>query len=353
MNALLETLDDLYLDNSLGQWLWALGTAILVLLITLLIRRLIRRQYQRVAVTQTVELMEVPLQIGSKTTTIFLLLLSLFMASLTLQLPDTARTVTQKALLIAVCWQVGIWATTGAVAWINLKRSVQDRASAGTLGIVTLIVRVVIWSVVLLLTLDNLGVNITTLVAGFGIGGIAVALAVQNVLGDLLASLSITLDKPFVIGDALVVDDFNGTVEHIGLKSTRLRSVSGEQIIMPNADLLKSRLRNFGRMQERRIVFELALVYETPRAKLQQVPDLVRDLIEAQPGVRFERCFLVRLGPSAIEFEVSFFVLTARIKDNAAIQHDINMQVLEVFAREALQFAYVTQRLLLERAPQA
>jgi small-conductance mechanosensitive channel len=250
MNPLLITLDDLYLDNSVSKWLWAIAVAATVLLLTILIRRLVRRNYQRMAQTEQVELMEVPLQIASKTTLTFLIILSLFAGMLTLRLPAAAHHFAETLLLIAVCWQVGIWATTAALAWIEARRrdmAAHDRASAGTLGIVAVIIRVAIWSVVLLLTLDNLGINITTLVAGLGIGGIAVALAVQNVLGDLLASLSITLDKPFVVGDMLMLDDFHGKVEQIGIKSTRLRSVTGEQIILSNADLLKSRLRNFGR----------------------------------------------------------------------------------------------------------
>lgn len=356
MDAVLLTLDDLYLDNALSQWLWALAIAAGVWLATILIRRSVRHHYRRMAGTEQIELMEVPLQVASKTTSAFLIVLGLFFGMLALTLPPTAHRVAEKILVLAVCWQVGIWATTGALAWIDLKRRASlthDRATAGTLGIVAVIVRVVIWSVVLLLTLDNLGINVTTLVAGFGIGGIAVALAVQNVLGDLLASLSITLDKPFVVGDSLMVDAFHGTVEHIGLKSTRLRSVTGEQIIVPNADLLKSRLRNYGRMNERRMVFAVGVLYETPRDKLARLPALIRDIVRAQAAVRFDRCHLVRFGASAIEFEATYFVQSARLNDNMDIQHAINMDILAAFEREGIAFAYPTQRVLLERSPGA
>lgn len=161
---------------------------------------------------------------------------------------------------IALFCQAAAWGVEAASAWIDRKRRLSlatDRAAAGPLGVIGFIAKVVIWALVVLLTLDNLGVNITALVAGMGIGGIAVALAVQNVLGDLFASLSITLDRPF-IGDLLIVDDFLGSVEYIGIKSTRLRSLSGEQIIISNCDLLGSRVRNYGRMSGRRIVFATA-----------------------------------------------------------------------------------------------
>src|SRR3984957_2847632 len=129
-----------------------------------------------------------------------------------------------------------------------------DRVFAGSLDIISFVARILIWSLLILVALDNLGVNITALLAGLGVGGVAVALALQNVLGDLFASLSIALDKPFVVGDRLMVDAFAGVVEHIGIKTTRLRSDSGEQIILSNADILKSRVRNYGRMAEQRIL---------------------------------------------------------------------------------------------------
>jgi small-conductance mechanosensitive channel len=347
MNTFFITLDDLYLENRLSTWLWALMVGCSVLLITLTIRRIIRSHSKRLAATPEVELIEVPLLIASRTNALFLLVISVFAGMLALRLPNVAHHVADKVLLIAACWQVGIWATTGALAWIDLKRRaslVDDRATAGTLGIIAIIVRGLIWAVVLLLTLDNLGVNITTLVAGLGIGGIAIALAVQNVLGDLLASLSITLDKPFVLGDSLQVDGFNGKVENIGIKSTRLRSVDGEQIIMPNSDLLKSRMRNFGRMQERRVVFSIGVTYETPRAKLEKVPGMVRAIVSAQDKVRLDRCHLARLNAYSIDCEVVYFMLTADYNVYMDTQQKIILALVEAFENEQIEFAYPTQR---------
>jgi small-conductance mechanosensitive channel len=347
MNLFLITLDDLYLENRLSTWLWALTVTLSVLLVTLMIRRMIRRQAKRFAETPETELMEVPLMIASRTATTFLLVLSIFAGMVALKLPAMAHHVAERVLLIAVCWQVGIWATTAALAWIDMKRNASladDRATAGSLGIISIIVRGVIWAIVLLLTLDNLGVNITTLVAGLGIGGIAIALAVQNVLGDLLASLSITLDKPFVLGDSLQVDGFSGKVENIGIKSTRLRSVDGEQIIMPNSDLLKSRMRNFGRMQERRVVFSIGVTYETPRAKLEKIPGIVKAIVQAQDKVRLERCHLARLNAYSIDCDVVYFMLTADYNTYMDTQQRIILSLVEAFEREKIEFAYPTQR---------
>ena len=350
MNNVIRTLDELYLGNTITQWLWATAIAMVVLLTSGLIKRLGRRYYQRMQATAELELMEAPLKIISRTTTTFLLILSAYAGMQFLTAPALLQHIAERVLLIAVCWQVGIWVSTAAMAWLEHKREFklqQDRAAAGSINIIAIVLRVVIWVVVLLLTLDNLGVNITALVAGLGIGGIAVALAIQNVLGDLLASLSITLDKPFVVGDSLVIDDINGTVEQIGLKSTRLRSVNGEQIVMANADLLKSRVRNFGRMYERRVLFVLSIGYDTPHKKLSSISDAIRTLVVNNKDIRFERCHLARLSAASIEFEIVYFVLTADYKRCMDIQQTVNLGIVEYFEREGIKFASAVPQLIL------
>jgi small-conductance mechanosensitive channel len=197
----------------------------------------------------------------------------------------------------------------------------------------------------LLLALDNLGVQIRPLLTGLGIGGVAVALAVQSVLGDVLASMSIALDKPFGIGDSLTLDDIQGTVEHIGVKSTRLRSVSGEQIILSNADVLKSRVRNFGRMRERRSAFRLNVTYDTPPDKLRAIPPAVRAVIEAQPNTRFDRCHFLAFGEWALQFEVVYFVTVSDYKTYADLQQTINLAILERFAALGVEIAFATHSL--------
>jgi len=204
---------------------------------------------------------------------------------------------------------------------------------------------------VVLLVLENVGTDITALVAGLGIGGIAVALALQNVLGDLLASLSIALDQPFVVGDFLAVGEHLGSVEYIGIKSTRLRSLSGEQIVMPNSDLLSKPLRNFGRMAERRVVFTLDVEYETDRATLEQVAPAVRRIIEAQPDIRFDRCHFARYGASALQFEAVYYVLSADYNLHMDRQQAIFFEIHAAFADLGVRFAYPSQRLWFANYP--
>ena len=243
------------------------------------------------------------------------------------------------------------------MAWLERRRrqtaTVADRAVVGSLGVIAFVVRVGIWSLVALVALDNLGIDVTALVAGLGIGGIAVALAAQNLLGDLFASLAIAFDKPFLVGDFLILDEYLGSVEAIGVKTTRLRSLSGEQIILSNSDLLKSRVRNYGRMAQRRIVMTHNVTYDTALQHLRTIPKIVRKAIESQPETRFDRSHFARHGASSLDFESVYYVLSADYNQYMDIQQAINLEIHERFAELDIQFAYPTQRLYISRAATA
>lgn len=330
----------------------ALGVASIVLAGLWFARGLIRRRYARLARTPETELLEIPLGAASRTALPFMLVVAAFAGLMSYGIEGRPATLLRSVTMIALFWQAGLWASTAAVAWLAHRRALMledDKAVAGSVGIIRFIVRVAIWAVVLLLTLDNLGIDITALVAGLGIGGIAVALALQNVLGDLLASLSIALDRPFVIGDFLIIGEHMGSVEYIGIKSTRLRSLSGEQIVMSNADLLASRLRNYGRMQERRVVFQLGVTYETPREKLMQLPTLLRSIIESQEGVRFDRAHFASYGDFSLDFEIVYYVLSADYGRYMDVQQAINFRIHEEFEALGVGFAYPTQTLWIAR----
>ena len=332
----------------------AIATAFVVAACTLaalwLARGLIRRRYARPAGTEQAEMLGIPLQVACRTTLPFLLVVAATAGLSVLGLDGRPASLVQKAFTIALFWQAGLWVSTAVVAWLDHRRRTtlsEDKAVAGSIGIIRFVARLAVWAMVLLLTLDNLGVDITALVAGLGIGGIAVALALQNVLGDLLASLSIALDQPFVIGDFVIVGEHMGSVEYIGIKSTRLRSLTGEQIVMSNADLLSSRLRNYGRMYERRVVFTLGVTYETPREKLRGIPPLLRQIIEAQEGVRFDRAHFAKYGPCSLDFEVVYHVLSADYGRYMDAQQAINFRIHEAFETLGAAFAYPTQTVWL------
>jgi small-conductance mechanosensitive channel len=227
-----------------------------------------------------------------------------------------------------------------------------DPASLLTITALVFIGRLILFTLLLLLALSNIGINVSALITGLGIGGIAVALAVQNILGDLLASMSIVFDKPFVPGDFIIVGDQMGTVQHIGLKTTRLTSLSGEQLIFSNADLLQSRIRNFKRMNERRAIFTIGVTYQTPPESLQQIPGILRDAIEAQAKTRFDRAHFKEFGPSSLNFEAVYFVLAPEMSVYLDIQQAINFTLLKQFASLNIDFAYPTQTVYVQQTGQ-
>jgi small-conductance mechanosensitive channel len=222
-------------------------------------------------------------------------------------------------------------------------RAAHDPARTMGASVLGFIGQAVVWTLILLLALQALGANVTALIASLGVGGIAVALALQNVLGDLFASITILLDKPFVVGDSIVIGDFNGTIEKIGVKSTRLRSVSGEEIIIGNQDLVSSRVRNFKRMRERRQVFTVGLTYDTPRAKLEKIPTIFKEIVTSVPDTRFDRAHFKSFGTSSLDFEVVYFVEKPDSNTLMDVQQRINLAIFDRFAAEGIEFAFPTQ----------
>lgn len=320
----------------------AAGIALGVFAVLWIARLLVRRHCRALANTPSREVLELPSVVASRTTTAFLLSLAVLAGAQYLALPTVIEGTLRRIVMIVVFVQAGLWATTAAMTWLDERAREGARAGkvmAGSIGILRFTARVVIWAMVLLLVLENLGTDITALVAGLGIGGIAVALALQNVLGDLLGSLSIALDQPFVVGDFLAVGEYLGSVEYIGLKSTRLRSLSGEQIVMPNSELLAKPLRNFGRLVERRVALTLDVDYATERAGLEQVAPIVRRIIEAQPDLRFDRCHFSRYAPASLQFEAVYYVLSADYNLHMDRQQAILFAIHGAFAALGVRFA--------------
>ena len=219
--------------------------------------------------------------------------------------------------------------------------------AAGSLTGLRWLILLVAYALILLLALQNSGVDVTSLIAGLGIGGIAVALAMQNILGDLFASLTIALDKPFVIGDFIVVGSEMGTVEHVGLKTTRVRSLSGEQLVFGNADLLSSRVRNYKRMSERRVVFGFGVVYATPPETLEAINTIVRSAVEAQSNVRFDRCHFHRFGASSLDFEAVYYINSPDYNAHMDAQQAVHLSIARAFRDQSIEFAFPTQTLYL------
>lgn len=354
---LLDTslLDVTLLGNPVRAWLTAVGASVLAFLALRLALAGVQRKLGRVAARTPGYWDDVAAAALGGTRSSLLLFVALAVGVGSLTLPPRFATVLRSVAVIAVLVQAGIWLNAGLVAWFGARGAElaeEEPAAAMTFNVLRIVARIALWSMVVLLALDNLGVDVTALVAGLGIGGVAVALALQNILGDLFASLSVVLDKPFVLGDFLIVGDFLGSVEAIGLKTTRIRSLSGEQVVFSNADLLGSRIRNYGRMFERRVVLGIGVVYQTPRPSLARIPGMIREAIEAQgeDRVRFDRAHLDRYADFSIAFEAVYFVKSPDYNVHMDIKQDILLRIHAAFDEEEIDFAYPTQRLLLERA---
>jgi len=272
-----------------------------------------------------------------------------------LDFPQKIDAIVNKTALSIVLFQFGLWGSAAVRHWTahRTRRTLEkDPSRVSAMGIISFVLKASVWLLVLLLILDNLGVNITAFVAGLGVGGIAIALAVQNILGDLLASVSIALDKPFEVGDFIIVEDFMGTVEEIGVKTCRLRSLGGEQIIFPNGDLLNSRIRNYKRMQQRRVRFSFGVVYNTPYEKLAAIPGIVREIIENTEGARFERAHFAKYGDFSLDFEVVYYVLSPDYNIFMDKQQEINLALFKRFEEEGIEFAFPTRTVYLAREAQ-
>ena len=349
---IMELLQTEVASNTLLSWLIAAAIAVVVVGAGGIVRYLMGREFKKLASCSDAPLWPVMLATVKRTKWLFILILALFIGMAMLRVPTSVRAVGNTVVIIALLIQIGLWSAAAMNVLIEQYRQrklAEDPSGLTTLSLLSFMSKIVIWSLVLLLVLDNLGVNITALVAGLGVGGIAVALALQTILGDLFASLSIVLDKPFVVGDFLIIGELLGTVEYVGLKTTRLRSLSGEELIFSNSDLLNSRIRNYGRMYERRVLFNIGVTYQTSRENLIKIPKIIREAVELQGNTRFDRSHFMEYGDFSLKFESVYYVLGPDYNVYMDIQQAINLYIHEQFEKAGIDFAYPTQTLFLEK----
>ncbi|MGD9951779.1 MAG: mechanosensitive ion channel family protein [Burkholderiales bacterium] len=330
-------------SNEWGDFALAAGVALAVFFIVWLLRNVVARLLGRQPLVAEVV----------RATRLWLLApLAFYAGTFLLELPARLESLVEKIALAALVLQFALWGTRLLARWLAQRAEAArgtDPEAATTVTLLGFIGRVVIWALALLFGLDQLGFDVTALVAGLGIGGIAVALAVQNILGDLFASAAIVLDKPFMVGDFIVVGTNAGTVEKVGLKTTRVRSLSGEQLVFTNAQLLNSQIRNFKQMQERRIAFGVGVTHETPLEKLRQIPAWLKAAVESQPQARFDRAHFKEYADFSLNFEIVYYVLSPDFGVYMDTQQAINLAIFEKFAQEGVRFAYPTRTLYIRQ----
>ncbi|WP_276495735.1 mechanosensitive ion channel family protein [Pontibacter litorisediminis] len=344
-----DFLERVYFHNSIQTYLIALGFVLLgILLIGIFKKRVLTRIAKLTQKTKSNfdnHLIESIDRFGVPA-----LYIALFYAGLDyLALPVRFNKIIQVAVTVAITFlAIRIIAST----ILLLLRSYIGRQDNGEekvkqLGGVILVVNIIIWGLGLLTLLDNLGYDVTTVVAGLGIGGIAVALAAQNILGDLFNYFVIFFDRPFEVGDFIVIDDKSGVVDKVGVKTTRIKSLSGEQLVFANSDLTNSRIHNYKQMQQRRVVFKLGVIYQTSYEHLESIPELLRQIVEAQDMVRFDRAHFVSYGDSSLDFETVYYVLSSNYNDYMDIHQRINLGIFREFQKRGIEFAYPTRTMFV------
>lgn len=343
-----KLLEEELAGNPVRSWLYALTAFVAAFVLLSIAKRLATARLAKLAERTTTDIDDLVVDLVRRTGKFFLVAIAVFFAQHWLSVSDLYEDYLRRAIYVLMWIQAGLWGMVLVQFGIRrmVRGSPQDDPSR-TMGasILGFIGRVLVWSIVLLCCLEANRVPVGPLLASLGVGGIAVALALQNILGDLFASITILLDKPFVVGDSIVLGEFVGKVERIGIKSTRLRSPSGEEIAVGNNDLVSSRVRNYKGLLEGRQVITLGVTYQTPVDQLEAIPGMMREIVEATPGTRFGRAHFTRFGDFALLYEVVFFVLSGTKEEAMDAQQAILFAIHRRFEQEGITFAYPTQTL--------
>lgn len=270
----------------------------------------------------------------------FYLVLAVYLSLRVLVLPASFGRMITSVFVVVLAYQL-IVAVQTLLDYLIRRRVSQttDQTTQAVLRFINQIVRIILWIIGILFVLSNIGINVTSLIAGLGIGGIAIALAAQNVLGDLFSSLAIYFDRPFNIGDFIVVGDIRGTVRHIGIKTTRIKSLSGEEIIIPNHELTSAQIKNFRRLEERRVAFNIDVMYDASVEKLKAIPQIIQGIIESVPNTRFDRVHFYKVAPASLTFRVVFFMTVRDFRTYMDARQEINFKIIEAFAQEKITLA--------------
>lgn len=343
-----EILNYSILQNTVQAWLIALGIGLLLLAALRIIQSIVIKRIRGWSAKTRSDFDDFIVAAIARSVMPILYVLAFYSSMQYLSLSGKADKVAHVAVMV-ICTFYMLRIISSFVVYIfqrSMEKQDNEQRKKQSRGIL-LIIQVILWVAGFLFLIDNLGYNITTLVAGLGIGGIAIALAAQTILGDLFSYLVIFFDKPFQIGDFIIMDDKLGTVEYIGIKTTRIRTLSGEQLVCSNTDLTNSRVHNYKRMKERRVVFSFRVVYGTRAEKIKKIPAMIKQIVLEYPDTRFDRAHFKSFGEFSLEFEVVFYVQSADYTMYMDRQEGINTRIYEMFEQEGISFALPAQRIFM------
>lgn len=336
-------LDREFFENSVQSMLTAVATFVCIVVILRGLLHIMIVKLRKLAKKTRTKADDVFLKIFNDIHPLSYAAIGIFTGSKALVLPAVVSKSIMALAIIAVVAEV-VRVVQSTLLFLVGKFWLKDGAEAKQLEMLTgIVLRLALWSIGILLVLSNLGVNVTSLVASLGIGGIAVALAAQSILGDLFSAFTIYTDKPFTIGDFIVVGDHTGTVKQVGLKTTRIEALQGEEIVIPNNELTSSHLRNFKRMHKRRVDFQIGVEYGTPREKLRKIPELVKQVVSSVEFAEFDRAHFKEFADSSLNFEVIFFVKSNDYLVYMDTRQEINLGIVEAFEKEGIGMAFPTR----------
>ena len=344
-----------FLDIPLWSLLLALAASVATYGVIQVVLGLLTRRANTWAAQSSNSTAQALADVVAGTSRFLVLMVALLVGASLLDLPGRWESRLSQLWFVAVALQMGLWGMRAI--GLGVRRYVDRHSSAGMTQVsasamlLSWGLRTLLWSVVMLAILSNVGVNITAFVASLGVGGIAVALAMQNILGDLFASLAIAVDKPFEVGDFIAVGDITGTVQVIGLKTTRIRSLQGEQVVMSNTDLLKHTISNYRMMETRRIVFGFGVTFDATPEQAEAVPQVVRKIIEGLPQLKFDRAHFKAYGASALEYEVVYIVQDPAYGVYMDMQQAINLAMMREFKTLGVEFAFPTRTVHIATTP--
>lgn len=352
METLKDFIQSALFENDFGQYGRALFNFVALVTVMALAKRLIISHLARLAKKTASDFDDFLVSLLAQIGLPVFITTSLYFVTQSLDLDKQVHLLIHHALVIVVTVRIVLILQTilrYSISKTYNRARPSDPSAETVIKNLVNIGRWALWALGSVFILDNLGVDISTLVAGLGIGGVAVALAAQAVLGDLFSALSIFIDKPFEVGDFIIVEDMMGTVEYVGMKTTRIRSLSGEQLILANSDLTKSRIKNYKRMQTRRVVLKIGVIYQTSLEQVRKIPEIIKKIIQETKGVTFDRSHFESFGDFSLNFETVYFVASSDYNVYMDKQQQINTAIKQRFEEEKIEFAYPTQMLYLSR----
>ena len=341
-------------NNTMYDYVLAFLVFLAAIIVLKLFQAVILARLRKFAQKTKTDLDDIMIEVFSGVRPPFYFFVALFVGIKMLTFPELVSKIITILFLIVVVFEV-VTALSKLIDFFFTKymkagAKGKDKKMSETMGrALTMLVKAVLWVVAIILILGNLGVNVTSLIASLGIGGIAIALALQNVLSDMFSSFSIYLDKPFQIGDFITIGQDSGTVEKIGLKTTRVRTLQGEELVISNQELTTARVGNFKKMDERRVVANLGVIYGTTSTRLKMIPKLCKDIIKNQKNANFGRCFFKTFGDFSLNFELVYNVKSQEYDEYARVTEKINLEIYRAFEKEMIEFAYPTQTVFVNK----